>query len=53
MGKPAVENLAPAGLIICNTAAALPALCHGLMNAEINLMDVRGEHRGGCGPGLL
>lgn len=39
-------NLEPAGLIICNTAAALPALSHLLMNTEMNAMDVRGEHRG-------
>lgn len=39
-------NVVPAGLIICNTAAALPALSHPLMNTEMNVMDVRGERRG-------
>lgn len=39
-------NVVPAGLIICNTAAALPALSHPLMNTEMNVADVRGERRG-------
>lgn len=39
-------NVVPAGLIICNTAAAPPALSHPLMNTEMNVADVRGE-RGG------
>lgn len=45
-GKPVAANVEPAGLIICNTAAALPALSHLLMNTEMNVMDVRGERRG-------
>lgn len=40
-------NVVPAGLIICNTAAALPALSHPLMNTEMNVADVRGERRRG------
>lgn len=39
-------NAVPAGLIICNTAAALPALSPPLMNTEMNVPDVRGEPRG-------
>lgn len=39
-------NVVPAGLIICNTAAAPPALSHPLMNTEMNVVDVRGERRG-------
>lgn len=39
-------NVVPAGLIICNTAAALAALSHPLMNTEMNVADVRGDHRG-------
>lgn len=39
-------NVVPAGLIICNTAAALPVLSHPLMNTEMNVVDVRGERRG-------
>lgn len=39
-------NVVPAGLIICNTAVALPALSHPLMNTEMNVADDRGEHRG-------
>lgn len=39
-------NVVPAGLIICNTAAALPALSHPLMNTEMNVADVRGDRRG-------
>lgn len=39
-------NVVPAGLIICNTAAAPPALSHPLMNTEMNVADVRGELRG-------
>lgn len=39
-------NVVPAGLIIRNTAVALPALSHPLMNTEMNVVDVRGEHRG-------
>lgn len=39
-------NVVPAGLIIRNTAVALPALSHPLMNTEMNVADVRGEHRG-------
>lgn len=39
-------NVVPAGLIICNTAAAPPALSHPLMNTEMNVADVRGERRG-------
>lgn len=39
-------NVVPAGLIICNTAAALPALSHPLMNTEMNVVDVRGDRRG-------
>lgn len=38
-------NVVPAGLIIRNTAAALPALSHPLMNTEMNVADVRGERR--------
>lgn len=38
-------NVVPAGLIICNTAAAPPALSHPLMNTEMNVADVRGERR--------
>lgn len=45
-GKPVAANVVPAGLIICNTAAALPALSHPLMNTEMNVVDVRGERRG-------
>lgn len=40
-------NVVPAGLIICNTAAAPPALSHPLMNTEMNVADVRGERRRG------
>lgn len=39
-------NVVPAGLIICNTAAAPPALPPPLMNTEMNAADVRGELRG-------
>lgn len=39
-------NVVPAGLIICNTAAAPPALSPPLMNTEMNVARVRGEHRG-------
>lgn len=42
-------NVEPAGLIICNTAGALPALSHPLMNTEMNVAHVRGERRGGNG----
>lgn len=45
-GKPAAADAEPAGLIICNVAAALPALSHPLMNTEMSVMDVRGERRG-------
>lgn len=45
-GEPVAVNVVPAGLIICNTAAALPGLSHPLMNTEMNVMDVRGERRG-------
>lgn len=45
-GKPVAANVVPAGLIICNTAAALPALSHPLMNTEMNVVDVRGDRRG-------
>lgn len=39
-------NVVPTGLIICNMAAAPPALSHPLMNTEMNVADVRGERRG-------
>lgn len=39
-------NVVPAGLIILNMAAALPALSHPLMNTEMNVAVVRGERRG-------
>lgn len=39
-------NVVPAGLIICNAAAALSALSHPLMNTEMNVAHVRGERRG-------
>lgn len=45
-GGPVAVNVVPAGLIICNTAVALPGLSHPLMNTEMNVMDVRGERRG-------
>lgn len=45
-GKPVAANVVPAGLIICNTAAAPPALSHPLMNTEMNVARVRGELRG-------
>lgn len=43
---PVAATAAPAGLIICNTAAAQPVCSHPLMNTEMNVSHIGGE-RGG------
>lgn len=45
-GGPVAATAAPAGLIICNTAAAQPVCSHPLMNTEMNVSHIGGE-RGG------